>query len=67
VLDTRFGADRHHPLFIAQLLCSRYEMGIYIPGLNISDEDAAARLREFDLVLHDDDQDMTVVRRQDVP
>ncbi|MDA0205686.1 MAG: hypothetical protein O3A53_16850 [Acidobacteria bacterium] len=67
VLDTRFGNDRYHPLFIAHLLCSRYETGIYIPGLNVSDEDADARFKEYDLVLRDHGQDLEVVRHRRDP
>jgi hypothetical protein len=67
VLDPRFGNDRYQPLFICQLLCERYEMGIYIPGLNITEDDASARFNEFDLVLRDVGQDIQVVRHRGDP
>ena len=64
VLDTRFGNDRYHPLFITRLLCDRYKVSVYIPGLSISDKDAEARFTEFDLVLRDRGQDLEVVRQR---
>jgi hypothetical protein len=67
VLDTRFGADRYHPLFIVQLLCRRLDMDIYIRDLSITRELAAEKFKEFDIVVRDRGNDIDVVRHRTDP
>ena len=63
VLDSRFG-ELYHPLFIAQLLCGDYDKVIHIAGLNISEEDAAAKRADYDLVIRDLGSDIEVIQRK---
>lgn len=64
VLDSRFGADRYHPLFIAQLLCGDYNKVVHIAGLSISEEEAVAKRTDYDLVIRDLGDDLEVVQRK---
>lgn len=64
VLDSRFGTDRYHPLFIAQLLCGDYGKVVHIAGLNISEDDAVAKRPDYDLVLRDLGDNLEVVQRR---
>lgn len=64
ILDSRFGADRYHPLFIAQLLCEDYDKVVDIAGLSVSEEEAAAKRADYDLVIRDLGGDLEIVQRK---
>lgn len=54
VLESRFGNDRYHPLFLKELYCGQKDPHVVIPGLNITIEVAREQFESFDLVIVDD-------------
>lgn len=54
VLESRFGNDRYHPLFLKELYCGQKDPHVVIPGLNMSIEVAREQFETFDLVIVDD-------------